>query len=157
MRKQDLIEFINIECENIEKTISEVIILNKDLINKSPSNIEIAAIAFFLSSIYNGFENIFKRICKFHKINLPKGEFYHIELMNLFYKSTFSELPVLITDQIVNQLRELRKFRHVSRQGYITHLDWERIRPIVGYIESIYNEFNSNLNKYLNNVTTTLQ
>jgi hypothetical protein len=149
MTVPDLSEFIYIECENIEKTINEINILNNNVFNKSPSNIEIAAMAFFLSSVYNGFENIFKRICNFNNISLPKGEFYHIELMNLFYNSQNTELPVLITEEMVPQIRELRKFRHVARQGYVTHLDWERIKPIAVVIEKTYHEFKKHLDNYI--------
>jgi hypothetical protein len=147
---QDFIYFIRTECENIEATINEVIILNNTLANKTPSNIEIAAISFFLSSVYSGYENIFKRLCRFNNIFLPKSDSYHINLLNFFYNSKYPKLPVLLTENTINHFRELCQFRFIVRKGYISQLEWEKIIPLIREIEFSYREFKSNLDNYIN-------
>jgi hypothetical protein len=149
MPDQDLVTFIRTECENIEATINEIIILNNTLNNKQPSNIEIAAIAFFLSSVYNGFENIFKRFCRFHNIFIPKDNSYHLKLLNLFYNSKSGKLPVLLTEETIEPFRELCQFKYTVRKGYVNHLDWENIKYLIGIIEPSYMEFKKSLEKHI--------
>ncbi len=102
-----------------------------------------------LSDIYNGTENILKRICKYIDIPLPSGGFYHTELFLLFCNPTKQNCPLLFDDLIYNDFKALLKFRHYVIHGYAFHLEWNIIRNSVQNIEQMLNQFKKNLYSFL--------
>jgi hypothetical protein len=149
MKRIDLVEIIEVECENLEKIISEINRVNDSIKDNEPNLMEKTALAHYLMSVYNGFENLMKNLCKFHGVLLPNGEFFHVELFKLFCFPQTSELPVLISENIKSGMQELRKFRHIARQGYAFNFEWSRMKEGVNTIDSIYKIFKDNLNKHL--------
>lgn len=84
MTAAELREEIDIELEAITVTVSELLLLQKDVADRMPTVREKTAAAAFLAQFYNGIENILKRICYFCNVPLPTGETWHVELFQLF-------------------------------------------------------------------------
>ncbi len=84
MKKEDLINEINIELELIEFTLHELSSLYKDISAREPTVREKTAAASFMAQFYSGIENILKRISRFQSVPLPTGETWHIELFKRF-------------------------------------------------------------------------
>jgi hypothetical protein len=150
-----LIEIVEVEYENLEKIITEIKQGYSNLINIEPTMMEKAAMAHYLMSLYNGIENILKNLCKYHKVPLPKGEFYHIELLKLFSSSQDSILPELISENIRLEIHELRKFRHIVRQGYAFNFEWKRIKEGISSIHIIFQKFKQNLDNHIESLKIT--
>ena len=149
MNFSDMKEEIEIELEFIDSTISELLLLLKDIGNREPSIREKTAAGAFLSQFYNGIENILKRICRYYKIILPKSETWHIELFQRFRKPSFNELPELFDDQLAISLASYRKFRHVFFHGYGFQLNWSHMYQGIQDINSIYQKFKGKLYFFL--------
>ena len=64
----------------MEMTVDELVALQRDLDHKEPTTREKTAAAAFLAQFYNGLENILKRIYRYHGLDLPTGETWHVEL-----------------------------------------------------------------------------
>jgi hypothetical protein len=91
---------------------------------------EIFAATSFMTQLYNGLENIMKRIAKYYNAPLPKGDDWHRALAELFLQPTETPLnaplPILFEGETALRVKEYRKFRHVAMHGYSFRLDWLR-------------------------------
>ncbi len=152
MKKEDLINEINIELELIEFTLHELSSLYKDISAREPTVREKTAAASFMAQFYSGIENILKRISRFQSVPLPTGETWHIELFKRFCSPSFKGLPVLFDESLALAISPYRKFRHVVFHGYGFQLDWDRMREGAENIESVFERFKNNLLKYLQTI-----
>ncbi len=73
------------EIEAIEQVLIDLSSLNINLDPDKIDNTQKAAIGTFLMNFYVGIENIIKRISKEYYQNMPKGESWHKELLDLSY------------------------------------------------------------------------
>jgi hypothetical protein len=142
-------EEISIEFESMEMIVNEINSLLSDLKDDEPTVREKAAISSFLMQFYNGVENILKRICKFQLISLPKGESWHIELFEKFCHKIEVTLPILISENIKNDLVSLRRFRHFVHHGYSFKIEWSRMESGVKSIDRIFMEFKNSVLNYI--------
>ncbi len=94
-----------------------------------PTRVEVTAAGAFLHNYYNGIENIFKRILKFHKIKQEENPNWHKELLKKFYdkENNFAFLERSVYDDLL----EILKFRHVFVHGYGFLLEWKLLRPLI--------------------------
>lgn len=106
----------------------------------------------YISDLYNGIENVLKRICKFDKVEVPHGGDSHIRLFNLFVTAGDSSLPVIFTPEIADEFRKIRKFRHFVVHGYSFKIQWAYLRDSVEKIDFYYQILKNNVINYLNNL-----
>jgi uncharacterized protein YutE (UPF0331/DUF86 family) len=128
-------EFL-IEKEHIIITLRS---LKLTLKRKEISIIELAAIATFLQNIYNGIENILKRILKYKKIQIRKSNTYHKDILNLSVKKK------VITTEISNELNEYLAFRHFFIHGYGIMLDGDKLLPLAKKLPKVWKNFESEI------------
>jgi len=79
-----------------------------------PNDIELSALAAMLHSFYNGIENIFKRIAEELDGQLPRGQAWHRELLDLMGEPGKAR-PALICESLVERLDSYLDFRHFFR------------------------------------------
>ena len=118
--------------------------------DREPTLREKTAAATFLAQFYTGIENILKRICRFHNIELPHGETWHIELFKRFCEPPHSPLPALFDKKLAFELAPYRKFRHIVYHGYGFQLDWDRMKDGLEKIEDLFTHLKSLFFNYLN-------
>jgi len=105
----DLLEDISLEKERVEKTLEA---LQFTLERKERSFVERAAIATCLHNVYNGIENLLKRVLKFIEIPLPDSKSSHQDLIQHAVEQK------LISEELAESLDEYRAFRHFFVHGY---------------------------------------
>ncbi|MCK4357556.1 MAG: hypothetical protein KAW92_02200 [Candidatus Cloacimonetes bacterium] len=149
MTVDELYKEIEIELGNIEQTINELNSLLKDLQERKPTTREITSAGAFLAQFYSGIENILKRICKFHKVMLPKGNLWHVELFKRFQSPSYKSLPTLFDESFASQLAPYRKFRHVFFHGYGFQLDWNRIKQGIEEVGEVFIIFKKKIYHYI--------
>ena len=150
MTKVQLKEEIEIELGFLEQTISELNDLYFNLHGEIPSTKDKTAAAAFLAAFYNGIENILKRIAKYHLIQMSPGESWHIQLFKMFCTPPQDQLPELFSGNLIDTFSSYRKFRHVFFHGYGFQLEWDRMIVGIRNINIVFEQFRSNINKYLN-------
>jgi hypothetical protein len=105
------------------------------LLAKEPGDpltpIETDAIAALLHSFYTGVENLFKRISVALDAGSPKGDSWHIALLDSMARATAERRPV-ISEELRMSLRRFLEFRHVFRHAYSFDLQWSKMAPLVG-------------------------
>ena len=72
---------IAFECEQIEELLQKYSRLLCRLSGAAPDEVEIAAVGALLHPFYNGVENLFKRIVIAEEGQLPRGDFWHRDLL----------------------------------------------------------------------------
>jgi len=117
------------EKENIEIALNS---LDKAMERKERSVIELAAIGTFLHNIYNGIENILKRILKSKDIAISKSDTPHKDLLNL------SVSLGIISEDLSEKLYEYLAFRHLFIHGYGFMLEENRLINLVNNIPTDY-------------------
>lgn len=135
----ELREMIEIEYEKLEQTIQAL-----PSSEKLPfiSELELAGVAAYLHSFFNGIENILKRIFKSFKIPLPSGSSWHTDLLNDAVSKS------IISNELKTMLTEYLGFRHVFVHSYAMELYEDRMVKLVDNIKPTYQQFKSEINKF---------
>lgn len=149
MNAAELREEIAIEFDALERTRAEVEGLFHDIGGREPAARELAAAGLFLSNIYNGIENILKRIRLFHGIALPSGPNWHIDLFKSFCDPPEGCLPLLLAPPLDADLAPFRRLRHVVHHGYGFRLQWDQIRPGIERAGDLLRAFRAAVHEHL--------
>jgi hypothetical protein len=119
-----------------------------------------AAASAFLASFYMGVENVLKRIARFHGVDLPRSERWHVELFEQFCAPEPDTLqadtapqsrsfPVLFDGELIRKMDAYRRFRHVIHHGYERDLDYDKMRPGIEGVRSALEAFREEVEQYL--------
>lgn len=149
MTPDELREEIAIELENIETVLRELHLLHEEAQGRDISLREKTAAAAFLAQFYSGIENIMKRISRYHRVPLPSGEIWHVDLFRRFCAPPFLALPVLFDEDLASDLAPYRNFRHVVHHGYGFQLDWKRLAEGIEKVNGIYLRLKIRIDDYL--------
>lgn len=149
MTLSNLREEVMLEIQAIEMTLVELMALERDVANRSPTVREKTAAAAFLAQFYGGVENILKRICVYHSVPIPTGDTWHIELFQRFCLPGHPPLPVLFEQSLAADLAPYRRFRHVVFHSYGFQLDWNRMAEGMANVESVFLRMKASLDEYL--------
>jgi hypothetical protein len=152
MRLTDLAQEIDIEFESMQFTVNELAALRHDIADREPTIRELAAAALFLANFYSGVENVLKRIGRFHRVEVPVGSDWHLELLRSFGDPPREGLPFILNEELVNDLGPFRQFRHVVHHGYGFRLRWLDMLPGVEATNSVFGRFKQAIDCYLHNM-----
>jgi DNA-directed RNA polymerase sigma subunit (sigma70/sigma32) len=117
MNKEELIEDIKNEIENLERVNEEM----KSLLSKTskePTFVEVRAAASIMHDFYSGVEKIFERIAISVDKDLPKGDRWHIELLSQMVKPSSHRKIAVISKNLFEKLKKYLDFRHLFRHIY---------------------------------------
>ena len=91
----DLHEEIALELDKLRQLFSSFSELLEKTKVQSPDTVETVALAGFLHSLYNGIENILKRIALSRGEGLPRYEFWHMRFLKQMAQPTQERTPVI--------------------------------------------------------------
>ncbi len=128
---------IELEIKRIDKLLNHYKPLLKKVKTQKPGFIELGSLASLLHSFYNGLENIFTRIARKIDQEMPKGEMWHLQLLEQMARQTEKRKYTIISDETYKDLRKYLGFRHFSRHAYAFDLEWELMRDLVKRIEDV--------------------
>ena len=139
MANDNLRNEIMIELENLKRLVNE---MNQLLakINSTPTFLEVRAGGSILHDFYCGIEKIFERIAVQIDKNLPVGENWHIELLSQMAKAIEGIRRRIISEKLLQKLKEYMRFRHLFRHIYGFELKWEIIEPLCIDMEIVLTE-----------------
>ena len=133
----DILQDITDSIEDIAELLESYKTLFISVEQKHPDNIELAALATVLHSFYNGIEGIFLIIAKRIDETLPIDFSWHQALLLRVTEETDNRTPV-ISAQTADLLAPYLKFRHFFRHSYAFLLDWQRMKPLVYELRSVW-------------------
>ncbi len=138
---QKLLEEISIDLESMFQIVIDVEALLAEVKTQTPNNIYKTALGGFAAQFYNGIENIMKRIHKAYNIDLPRGDNWHIVLLDRFSVNSDFPTPCKFSDELILSLTDYRRFRHYFFHGYGHNLNWDIISNAVSDINEVFNAF----------------
>jgi DNA-directed RNA polymerase sigma subunit (sigma70/sigma32) len=148
MNKEELIEDIKNEIENLERVNKEMKCLLSKM-SKEPTFVEVRAAASIMHDFYSGVEKIFERIAISVDKNLPKGDRWHIELLSQMVKPFMHRKMAVISQNLFEKLKKYLDFRHLFRHIYGFELDWDRFKNLCVELESASSEFKTEIDAFL--------
>lgn len=135
------------EMGRLSKLIEELQELRND-VESPPSRAEVRAFGSILHDFYTGIEKIFRRIAVELNGNIPKGEDWHLQLLNRMSVPLDSIRPAVISENIYDELNELLRFRHVFRYSYGFELQWNRLEPLVERADELHRQFEQEIQEF---------
>ena len=157
MSLSELKQEIAIEWESIQIALDELVALETDVGEREPMVREVAAAGLFLANLYNGIENVLKRLCRYHSIDISPGPDWHVELVKALTDPPREGLPVLFDQQLASELGPYRRFRHVVHHGYGFQLRWEDMLPGIEGATDVVSTFKKAVESHLNELTPSNQ
>ena len=149
MNRKRLTQRINDELVKIESTVNNI--------TKALEDIEILpvaakpyiqeSIAKKLADVYNGIENIFKRVAREVDMHSPTGDSWHKDLLTQMTEQR-PERPPVISEKTFLRLDDLLKFRHAFNNIYAEELVYEKIEPRAKSIDNLFASVSHALNTF---------
>ncbi len=149
MSARDLQDEVRYDLIQMQVTVDELEKLRRDVGGRAPTLREVMAAGAFLSSFYNGVENILKLVSKHNGVPLPSGDHWHVALLDRFREPPTVGLPVLLAEPLALDLDVYRRFRHVARTSYGVELKWELVATGIDQIASVFERFRAAVTDYL--------
>ncbi len=109
--------------------------LQKQVLAEKETVIELAAIGTFLHNIYNGIENILKRVVVAKNVEIPTSVTWHKDLLNL-------SLSIgIISENTCDDLYKYLTFRHFFIHAYGFMLEEAYMEDLVNDIPDVWSRF----------------
>lgn len=148
MDKDALRKEIEIEIENLERLVKEMEEITYRFTD-TPNFIKTRAAGSILHDFYCGVEKIFERIAIQVDGGLPKSEEWHTELLLQMAQPVKGLRKSVISQEIMEKLKEYLRFRHLFRHIYGFELKWERFKSLALSLDRILNELKDKLERFL--------
>lgn len=132
--------------------LDRLLAVNGGLLEKcrtaSPDTTEITAMSAVLHSFYTGIENLFKRLTVEMGGSMPRGEFWHADLLESMCNPT-ADRSAVIDDVLRAHLKNYLDFRHVFRHAYTFELNWSRMATLALGMEETLRLLKGEVNAFL--------
>ncbi len=126
-------------------------LLESELAGRDPDpgdSIRALAAGAVLHAFYCGVESTLKRIAAHTGEDAPRGESWHLSLLQASSRDTHSR-PRVVSDELLRQLAEYLRFRHAFRNVYPQHLDWARLSGLLARMPEVLARFASEMDDFL--------
>lgn len=130
--------------QKTEIELAELAIVSSEvqrLMNKYLTTMDadyLGSVAMNLQSFYTGSERILLAIAKVIDQSIPTGEHWHQALLDQLATDIDVIRPRLLSEELRQNLDELRRFRHVVRGLYAFKLDPQLIQNLAFVIPQVF-------------------
>ncbi len=131
---------IEAELDNIQEVLNRLPSAHK---LSSIKELELAGVATLLHNFYNGIENVIKQIVATKAANIPQGQNWHRDLLDLALRYK------VINKTIWSSLKQFLAFRHFFSHAYAFHLEFDRMQPLVKTAPKLFVSFKVNIQRFL--------
>ena len=127
---QELVDRIHLELEEIPRVLAR---MNEgwERARRSDDDYYLDGVALNLHGFYMGIERILTRIAETIDGKLPRGEGWHLLLLEQMMKEIPRTRPAVISTDTGIKLDEYRRFRHVVRNVYTHNFDPVKLEKLI--------------------------
>lgn len=146
-RNKELTDLVTLELSNLERLAGEI----AGLLTKEEDEItsyEVRAAGSILHDFYCGVEKLFERIALSLDGEMPDGMNWHNELLLQMGKPIEGIRDRVISEELINKLKEFLRFRHLFRHIYGFELKWERIKSLCMELEQVTRNLKDEINDF---------
>ncbi|HLG31231.1 MAG TPA: hypothetical protein VI387_13560, partial [Candidatus Brocadiales bacterium] len=136
------------EIEQIDKLLTLYANLLERVQQRTPDQVEVAAIASVLHSFYNGIENIFLSVAKGLDQQVPTGSQWHRDLL-IQMSQHMPNRGNVISAKLAQRLADYLGFRHFYRHSYSFFLEWDELKKLVMPLQEVWNQVKKELYELL--------
>lgn len=118
---------------------------------KEPSeaqDVYLDSVALNLHSFYSGLERLFELIARRLDHSFPSSEVWHRDLLLQMGREVEGIRPAVISTQIIVQLDEFRRFRHLIRNVYTINLLPNRMSKLILELPDLWSQLRSELTAF---------
>lgn len=116
--------------------------------DREPGVDEIPALAAILHSSYSGIERLLKRVAIEVDGEVPRGEFWHTELLESMARAS-PKRPAVLSQSLGETLQEYMDFRHVFRHAYTFELRWRKMARLALTMQATLRRVEDELGAFL--------
>lgn len=147
-KKKEIKKEIEFELGELDSLFS---LYKKDLLemDRTPSLIELTAMASVLHSFYSGVEKIFLVIAKKVDEAIPHDLNWHKSLLFQMAKET-GKRKAVISEEMKDVLLKLLSFRHFYRHSYSSQLSWDKMESLIQSYTKNWEQFETEIYNFLN-------
>lgn len=137
------------ELENLDRLAEELgPLLPSDPQTKPPAP-SVRAIGSIIHDFYNGVEKVFRRVAQEIDEEVPKGESWHLDLLQRMAIEVPEVRPALISRELAETLSEYLRFRHLFRNVYSFQIRWDRFAHLARGMKETLQQFRSELKSFV--------
>lgn len=100
------------------------------LLPRVPTFVEVRAAGSILHDFYTATEKIFRQIAVQIDGDLPQGNDWHVQILQRMATNIPSVRPPVISEELLHNLEEYLRFRHLFRNIYGFELRWELLQGL---------------------------
>ncbi|MAU01545.1 MAG: hypothetical protein CL608_30780 [Anaerolineaceae bacterium] len=139
---------ISRHLHDVEQVVHHSEEVNREAI-KRDDKIYFEALALNLHSFYLGVERIFEDIARTIDQEIPAGSDWHRLLLQQMASDMPPVRPAIISETTYHCLDEFRRFRHVIRHGYTTHLKIKSVKELATSLHDCFTAVHQDLNNFI--------
>ena len=137
------------ELKSLERLNVELTPLLPAPQSPEPASASIRAIGSILHDFYGGIERIFRRIAEGMDGELPKGDDWHIELLQRMTSEIPGVRTAAISPALAEELDDFLRFRHLFRNVYGFQLRWAKFSALAKKMGPILQRFREEIEAFL--------
>jgi hypothetical protein len=143
-----LISEIRYDLDSLDEIVEEMSQAFRLSQDRQLSSIEIRGCASLIHDFYTCLESIFQRIAAEINSNYPSGSNFHRRLIRSMAMDVEGVRPAVISPELLEELDELRKFRHFIRHAYGVTLKWDKVKRHIIRISRIYHQLRQQVEEF---------
>ncbi len=148
INNKELKEIVVLELSNLDRLANELKgLLSKE--NDEKTSYEVRAAGSILHDFYCSVERVFERIALAIDGGIPSGLNWHTDLLLQMGKEIQGVRGEIISENLLNKLKEFLRFRHLFRHIYGFELKWNRIKPLCIDLEQLLDHLRKEINDFL--------
>ena len=128
---------ISRELDNVRRLVAEADEWTPRLA-EWPDTVRVRTAGGILHDFYCGVERIFRHIAARIDEDLPSGGDWHVQLLQRMGTDIEMVPPAVLDHEMVRQLDEYVRFRHLFRNMYGFDLEWERCRELLNDVPTTF-------------------
>jgi hypothetical protein len=123
-----------------EPVLSPEQIAERDSLIEKAREAYVDAAALRMQSYYTGLEKLLLMVVRRLGEAVPTGEGSHKQLLNQMARPVEGLRPAIIPEGTLSNLDELRRFRHLIRNVYVSDLEAERVGALVETVKWLHHD-----------------